>query len=719
MTTLDQALTLAARGFHIFPCEPNGKLPVIKDYPNRATRDEDQIRRWFDGTNRNIGVSTTRFGDDKALVVVDVDTKKGKRGDETILGLELDGFDLPSTFEQSTPSGGRHIVYVADEPLKQGTDVLGSGADIRSRGGYILGPGSQIDGKPYAQINGHGTLAPAPGWLVLRLGADRSRSGGPVARLDGVDGDRAADRALAWLTEHAPVAVEGEAGDTVTFKVAAHLKDLGCSEDQAVFLMDMVWNERCSPPWGPDELALKVANAYRYGRDPQGIAAPEAVFDAVEPPEEESLNPFEKLNKDFAFVQRGGFVLQETTDERGRYTTEHLDIVAFNNWFANQPIQVGDRASTVSKEWMKWSGRRQYEGVVFMPQQQPDPRFYNLWRGFSVQPAATPNHPSVAAFLEHALKNVCLGDKQLFHWLMGYFAHLIQRPWQKPLVALVFKGAKGVGKNALVERVGALLGAHFLVADDDRYLLGNFNSHLEANLCFVLDEAAWAGDKRAEGKLKGLITGSQHNIERKGHEPYKINNLTRVVILGNEDWLVPASQDERRFAVFHVGEGRKQDRKFFHDMRVGMEQGGYANLLRYFLDFDLGSVDVDDAPNTAALIEQKHQSLPDVEKWWLDCLSTGQVVGGDWGGEWPDTVPTNRMREAYARWCRSRNIRSRLLEEVGFGRAMSKIAPSFAKKRARADMPGDRSYAYVSPGLESLRADWERYIGGKVEWPLL
>ena len=145
-----------------------------------------------------------------------------------------------------------------------------------------------------------------------------------------------------------------------------------------------------------------------------------------------------------------------------------------------------------------------------------------------MEPASSGSHKSVDQFREHVLANVCGGSEELAHWLTAYFAHMVQKPWQKPLVALVFRGAKGVGKNALVERVGALLGKHFMVADDERYLLGNFNSHLEANLFFVLDEAAWAGDKRAEGKLKGLITGSQHVIERKGFEPYEVDNLTQI-----------------------------------------------------------------------------------------------------------------------------------------------------------------------------------------------
>ena len=722
MTTLSHALALASKGFHVFPCEENGKLPVIKDFPNRATRDADQITKWFDGTNRNIGISTTRFGDDQALCVVDVDVKGDKHGDQTILQLELAGNEFPVTLEQSTPSGGRHMVYTTPDALRQGVAVLGDGVDIRSRGGYIVGPGSTIDGKAYAQINGHGALAGAPAWLVDRLGADRRDRTGARAPLVGVDPDRAEQRALTYLA-FAPLALEGDGGDLTTYRVAAKLKDLGCTEDQAWNLMGDHWNDRCSPPWSEDELADKIHNAYRYGNEAPGIDAPEAVFPPLPQPDPDSdapeaRHPFAHINDAYALVKAGAFILHETTDSKGAYTTQHMSIPEFHAWHANQPFTQGTETKAISKWWMGWGNRRQYEGVVFQPEQDAGPRFFNLWRGFRVAPAATYDHPAVTAFMEHALRNVCGGDPELFRWLIGYFAHLIQRPYEKPLVACVFQGEKGVGKNALVERVAWLLGSHALVADDDRYLLSNFNAHLESNLLFILDEASWAGDKKAEGRLKGLITGTTHNIERKGKEPYQVANLTRVFIIGNEDWLVPASTDERRFAVFSVGEGRKQDRNFFQAMREGMEQGGYAHLLRCLLDFDLSQVDVNQAPNNKALTNQKLATLEPIADWWHDCLAAGRIVGNDLFEDIPDRINTNRMREAYASWARQRHIRSRLESDDAFGKKFKKMARSSTKKRRGGKgETGDSTYDYHLPHLDTLRSDFQAHINGEIEWP--
>lgn len=714
--TLSAALYLAERGFHVFPCEPGGKIPLIKNFPSQASRDPEQIKKWFVGTTRNVGISTSRFGDNEALVVVDVDKKNGKDGEVGVLALEMQGYELPLSLEQTTPSGGRHILYRVDRPLKQGTNVLGDGIDIRSRGGYIIGPGSTVDGRTYAAVNTNAPLAQAPQWLEMRLGRakEKTTAQGKIV-LPGVDAHRARERALAYL-ETAPVSVEGNGGDSVAYKVAAAVKDKGCTQEETLDLLLDHWNEGCSPPWSVDALAEKVAHAYRYGQKPQGAEAPEAVFAAASEDGAKTKHPVEKINDEYAFIKSGAFVLQETTDHKGRFCTIRLSPADMHAWFANKTLAFGDKKVALSKLWMQDAGRREYDSVVFAPRQTVPPRFYNLWRGFSVEPADTADHPSVAAFLEHALKNVCHNDAGLFRWLMGYFAHLIQKPWEKPLVALVFKGAKGTGKNALVERVGHLLGSHFILADEDRYLLSNFNSHLEANLFFVLDEASWGGDKRAEGKLKGIITGSEYLIERKGAEPYKVDNLTRAAIIGNENWLVPATEDERRFAVFNVGEGRRKDRSFFREMRVGMERDGYANLLRYFLDYDLTDIDINDAPQTQGLIDQKHATLSPAMEWWLDCLQTNSLAGGSWDGDLPDAIPTNRFRRAFEEWAKSRNIRSRLPGRNAFFNEIIKTTPSMRRVKARVGETEDSTYNFCHSGIAMLRDEWDKFIGGRHVW---
>ncbi len=728
---LQHALALAARGFYVFPIVPGKKAPpLINDFPANATRDTQQIEEWWGKwSDANIGISTSTFGDGEALLVVDVDNKGAKHGNEEVLRLELEGFDLPATCTQHTPTGGRHLVYSVSAPVRQGANVLGPGLDTRSRGGYIVAAGSAV---PAGEYSGDGAaIAPAPDWLVARCGKPRER----LQRQDQPAGLRPAQltapsaeaNAIRYLQTDAPLATEGDAGDVTTFKVAARCKDLGVEAEHCINLMSAHWNDRCSPPWPLDDLIVKVRNAYRYGTEAQGSAAPEADFAPIVPnsgtTSPEPKHPFDKLNQEYAFCLAGGgaHILWETRDHKGAWKLEHLANSAFHQKFAATKITVGKKTEPLTAQWMEWRGRRSYDGLVFMPGKDCPPQFYNLWRGFAVQPAPPftkcEQHPAVNAFLDHAETNVCGGDKALFKWLMGWFAHMIQKPWEKPLVALVFRGGKGVGKGALVGRISALLGGHSLLTSNRRFLVGNFNGHMENLLLFVLDEAFWSGDKQAEGQIKDLITGAAHVIEHKGKEPYTVDNVTRICIIGNEEWLVPATHDERRFAVFDVGDGKKQDRAFFQSMREGMEAGGYAHLLRYLLDFDLSGVDVNAAPATKGLLDQKHASMTAFPRWWHECLRAGHIVGGDFDGDWLREVNCARFRQAFLRYANESKLGRYVESDEGIGRALKHCAPSVRRCRESKKDGQVQAYVYRIPELDIARAEWAEHMGhGDMKW---
>ena len=78
--------------------------------------------------------------------------------------------------------------------------------------------------------------------------------------------------------------MEGAGGDARTLSVAAKLKDYGLTEATALELLLDHYNDRCSPPWSPEELELKVANAWAYCRQNKpGELSGEALFgDATE-----------------------------------------------------------------------------------------------------------------------------------------------------------------------------------------------------------------------------------------------------------------------------------------------------------------------------------------------------------------------------------------------------------------------------------------------------
>jgi len=235
-------------------------------------------------------------------------------------------------------------------------------------------------------------------------------------------------------------------------------------------------------------------------------------------------------------------------------------------------------------------------------------------------------------------------------------------------------------------------------------------------LMLVLDEAFWSGDKQSEGITKNLVTGANHMIEYKGEEPYPVPNLTRVIIIGNEEWLVPATQDERRFAVFNVGDGRRKDNKFFENMRVGMENGGYRLLLTFLKDFDISDIDINTAPSTQGLLEQKHESLDPISQWWLANLIEGEINGSGFGEAWPDIVATKDLYNAYIRYAKERRISGWMMNNATFGKKLRRISGIETKQR-RVD--GAPKWHYETPDLAEARQRWSVFIGHDINWELM
>lgn len=718
---VDHALAAQGKRFHVFPIAAGKKEPpLIKDFPNTASRDAQTSTDWWARwPNANIGISTTKYCDNQALLVVDVDNKGDKHGDEEILRLELEGRELPETYAVSTPTGGRHLYYVVPTAVKQGADVLARGVDIRSKGGYVVAPGSVVEAGTYTALNDRAP-APAPDWLITLCGAVKEKTAVPAGPSPSINQTNAAARVVDYL-KTAPLAVEGSSGDQTTYQVACRVKDLGVDEAMCFQLMAEHWNPRCSPPWSDEDLHTKVINAYKYGKDSIGVAAPEVEFSTPVESDDlttsKKLHPLAELNKEFAVALVGGGlrIIREYTNADGRFQCDHLSVADFRQWLATRTLPIGDRKKPLADLWLKDPERRAYDDIGFWPGEDKGPKRLNLFRGFAYPPAQSAMHRAVDLWLEHTERNICHGDRALFMWLLSYCAHLIRKPGEKPHVALVLIGAKGTGKNAWLEHLGALLGVCFMVTANRRYLTSNFNSHLERNLLLGLDEAFWSGDKSVEGILKDLITGREHIIERKGHEPYAVANKTRVVILGNESWVVPASHDERRFAVFDVGTGRQQDRAFFREMAEGMKAGGYEALLRYLLDYDLDLAgdDINAAPKTAGLRAQQDRSLDPLPEWWLSCLLEQQVIC-DASEGWPDSITSKAFQAAFRRHCQERNISGRIPSADSIGKFLKAFAPGIRKRRLSGE---GRPWGYDIPPIHQARQEWDIYCPPGREWP--
>jgi len=301
---------------------------------------------------------------------------------------------------------------------------------------------------------------------------------------------------------------------------------------------------------------------------------------------------------------------------RDRYSNRYVDKGI------NPKTGAAERAA-LGGEWLKWPHRRSFEGIDLIPDQPPSlpGGILNLWTGLAVQPMAGEWN----LMREHICKVLGAGERSYAEYILRWAAWAVQNPGKRAEVALVFRGGKGSGKGTFANALRRIFGTHGLQLYSPKHLIGSFNGHLRSCLLLFADEAFWAGDKQGESVLKGMLTEPTIVIEQKGIDAIPWINRLHVIMAANSEWVVPASADERRFAVFDVSGDKIGCRDYFEAINAEMENGGLAAMLYDLLRCDLRGWHPRMVPQTAGLQAQKARSLPPIAEWWEHVLQQGSL----------------------------------------------------------------------------------------------
>lgn len=438
-----------------------------------------------------------------------------------------------------------------------------------------------------------------------------------------------------------------------------------------------------------------------------------------------SHDKIDELNREYAVTFFGNKVCILKEAGSLNAPTQSLSLIResdFLLYFKNINITVNkdDNSKNVNlgKYWLEHEDRRTYKGIVFNPNKTPE-GYYNLWKGFSYKPAAG----NCDRYLQHIKEIICNGNQVLYEYLITWMAYAVQKPGDRPEVAIVLRGGQGTGKGTFVHGFGKLFGDHYLQISQSKHLVGNFNSHLMNISVLFADEAFWAGDKQGESTLKAIITEPQLAIEPKGKDLIKVPNRLHLIMASNDDWVIPAGIDERRFAVFDVSEKRKQDTDYFAAIQNQLESGGYEALLDYLLKWDLTKVNLRSIPKTDALLEQKLLSLSPIEKFWNECLWDGLLLPDH--DDWNNEIPTDFLYNHFIEFTKKINVR-RPEGKAEFGKKMRRMCPSMDNTPLlyrgldENGFPSDKKrQQYIFQSLEVCRNEFNKYIGFQINWPLI
>lgn len=310
--------------------------------------------------------------------------------------------------------------------------------------------------------------------------------------------------------------------------------------------------------------------------------------------------------------------------------TGDFDLAHENEFVAVVGANGARRMVPAGTWWRRHPQRRQYPGgIALLPGEQAPAAVFNLWKGFGVEPRPG----DVAPILEH-IGILCDGHDAAVSYVTKWLAFGVQHPARQTEVALVLRGGQGTGKGTLLRLQARLFGSHGMHITRQSHIVGNFNAHLRHVLFLFVDEGFWAGDRSAEGVLKGLVTEPSVTIEGKGRDAFSAVNRLKIAFASNNAWVIPAGADERRYCVLDVPRTKARDRAYFDRLHRWIDDGGAEAWLHHLLHVDLHGFHPRDVPPSSALDKQKLESLSPLDRWIAEALDQGTTLAG--GGEWPE-----------------------------------------------------------------------------------
>lgn len=420
----------------------------------------------------------------------------------------------------------------------------------------------------------------------------------------------------------------------------------------------------------------------------------------------------ERMNQRFAIIGVGHQL--KILDEADPNDIKLLSRPDFALQTAN--MASPDKASSAANLWQKSPQRREYSGLVFSPGRDK-PGNYNLWRGFSVDPQPG----DCSRFWDLVQHAICAGEPALYDYVRSYCAHLVQRPWERPEVALILRGGQGTGKNTFVDTLGALVSRHFRQVNSTDQLTGRFNGHMKGVLLLHANEASWGGNKSERGKLKAMVTDATLPIEMKGHDIIDVDNYLRLIVSSNEDWPVPIDLDDRRFLVLDVSPAYQQNQVFFAALHRQMDNGGRAALMHDLMAVNLTGFAPRNKPASPFGADMKIRSADSPTRWLFDVLNANT-----WAGGVPlfaqAGMPTEMAKESvfadYQQWARAAADRHPVGRDPFYKAVRTLLGASMTEVRPAATPGQPRPRKLVFSSSAACRNAFEHATGtrGTLQW---
>jgi hypothetical protein len=244
MTFLEIALNCIARGWHVFPCWPGDKRPLVKGGFLSATNLENDVRAWWTKwPDANVAIATGASG----LTVLDCDHGLA---DEAAVRAFTTAHNLPETYSVRTgrrPEFGLQLYY-SGTGVRSIAWVDGDhSGDIRGSTGYVMAAGCVHPSGERYELLWDAVVALVPEYV-------RALTPAPVTAKTGTANPAVVDDG-GPVSDHRNVNM---------ISLLGRKRNEGADDDQLREYALVVNEARFVPPLDEDELEKVIKNACRF-----------------------------------------------------------------------------------------------------------------------------------------------------------------------------------------------------------------------------------------------------------------------------------------------------------------------------------------------------------------------------------------------------------------------------------------------------------------------
>ncbi len=312
----------------------------------------------------------------------------------------------------------------------------------------------------------------------------------------------------------------------------------------------------------------------------------------------------EQFNKTHFKVIRKSLYFEEDFEENNneiKLYTEHNLKTSYSHLYYEELDKEENivKCSFINKYVSHRGNPRIYTDINVYPDASKCPaNYYNSWKKFDVELINNDNFIEDKNGLNFILNHInilCNYQKEVYEFVLDFFAHMFQKPAEKPGKFILFLSKQGTGKGLLCELLTNMLGNNKVLdtIKPEKNVWGDFNGAMLNTYLVNFEELKFLSTKGNEGCFKNYITQKKMNINQKGKDEFEITSYHRFIGSCNpEDSDIPIKtvEGDRRTLIIRCSDEKMGDTQYFNEL---LKLVGSKNLQKTFYDYLMNRENID------------------------------------------------------------------------------------------------------------------------------